>query len=232
MERDTRFVHAEDSSFQSRRVAENITSQRTPEWHWTCWWREEEQSRTPSRRSWRGSKVQARRWSCVDLPTKTGESQRRTRSRKGPQRSQRSFRKSAPPFLGECSRRKLQRRLWRGGNLNETRARQEEWLKASLRWWMQGYGDGTTNRCASWRVAAHSGGTSGGSTSLSASELDTAQHVVKEYEDWEGKEAREGLRRWQETIGGAFPFRVTALTSALTKDKEVRKETTMEEQLR
>jgi hypothetical protein len=61
---------------------------------------------------------------------------------------------------------------------------------------------------------------------------DTAQHIIEECEDEERKEAREGLRRRQEAIGGAFPFRVTRLT----KDEEVRnfnkfaEETKMEEE--
>jgi hypothetical protein len=43
---------------------------------------------------------------------------------------------------------------------------------------------------------------------------DMAQHIIQECEDDEKK----GLRRRQEAIGGAFPFRLTSRT----KDEEVR----------
>jgi hypothetical protein len=47
------------------------------------------------------------------------------RSRRGPEKSQRSFHKSEPPSRGGCSRRKRQRHPWRGGKPNGTKARQE-----------------------------------------------------------------------------------------------------------
>jgi hypothetical protein len=48
-----------------------------------------------------------------------------TRSRRGPEKCQRSFQKSGPPSRGGCSRRKRQRHPWRGGKPNGTKARQE-----------------------------------------------------------------------------------------------------------
>jgi hypothetical protein len=53
---------------------------------------------------------------------KTGESPRRTRSRRGPEKSQRCFRKSGNfPLPG----RKRQRRPWRDGSSNGTKAKHE-----------------------------------------------------------------------------------------------------------
>jgi hypothetical protein len=131
----------------------------------------------------------------------------------------------------------------------------KEATKASMARWQTEWDQGETGRMThdiigtvdtrlrGWnhKVTARSGGTSGGSICLkpqvsecicSAGSQDTAQHIIEECEDDERKEAREGLRRRQEAIGGAFPFRVTRLT----KDEEVRnfnkfaEETKMEEE--